>query len=227
MSFQEIAQASQPLLLGAVGGGILSAAAVGLTWWLDRRASAVNALLKDAMSVLSLREAWLLEGTQGGDAYREATLSDHAAAPLVDSGHPVWLRRVELRAVLDEHEWNAPTEPFFRFIENARTWVVRNKVTGKLSYPLSTDSAIHQPHPAAISSRAVQELCAWAERVANFKKCYRVSSRLGDRDLRMLRPLLLALACPDRVRVLRAALTTEAARFLEWYAKRYRDKGVA
>jgi hypothetical protein len=44
---------------------------------------------------------------------------------------------------------------------------------------------------------------------------------LTDDGLNMLRPLLIALAQPDRVQVLRSGLSSEAIRFLERIRSRW------
>jgi hypothetical protein len=73
--------------------------------------------------------------------------------------------------------------------------------------------------PALISSRGKEELCGWIERVrsANTKPLFPLFKTLSDKDLDLLRPLLLQLAKEDIVRILARndGLTSESVRFLE------------
>ena len=189
---------SAALLVGAITGGVLGAAALLVTWWIDRRARDVRELLHRGLEIQALEEAWILEGRD----YEQATVSMRPSlpqAPPSDGG--LWLRRVEIRAVLDQARWNAPDDNFYDILSGGRrAWIVRDAVTQ------SDRDDRYRPHPALMSSRGIEELCGWIEEVAATMRC-------NSRGRRVVRPLLDAVAGVDRRRIFRQ-LTQGATKFL-------------
>jgi hypothetical protein len=195
---QALINESAALLIGAITGGVLGAVALLVTWWLDRRARDVRDLLRRGLQIQALSEAWILEGRD----YEQANVSTHPSLPEAapcDGG--LWLRRVEVRAVLDQAAWNAPEDNFYDIrSDGRRAWIVRDAVMG------SDRRARYRPHPALMSSRAIEELCGWIEEVAATMRC-------NSRGRRVLAPLLGAVAGLDRRPIFRQ-LTEDAVRFL-------------
>src|SRR6266700_2637259 len=70
---------------------------------LNRQESTARDLLTEALAVLKLQESWILQGPGS----REAKISDHPSLGETEQASSLWLRRVEIRAVLDEAEWNS------------------------------------------------------------------------------------------------------------------------
>lgn len=181
-------------LLGAVGGGLVSALVITITWWFERQADEERQLLSEGLAIHASKEAWVLEGPD----YNIFKLSEKRQLPEISSSG-LWLRKVEVRAVLDQAKWNGPEDHFYGFLSGVRTWIVRDEIQYvkdgklKLSYPISIPYP--EVHPALLSSRAMHELCGWIERVSSVWStrfplwpCSRLLSRHG---LEMLRPLLL------------------------------------
>jgi len=153
---------------------------------------------------MALQEGWLLQG----EGSQTAKLSDHPGLPETQSGSGLWLLPVEIRAILDEAQWNSPSDPSFGFIQGRNVWIIRNQILpdAPLSY-----SGVNQAHfPALISAAGRQELCAWIERV---QIAYN-GGTLTDRGLTPLRPYLVPLAQEDRVSILRILLSQDARNFL-------------
>jgi hypothetical protein len=128
-----------------------------------------------------------------------------------------WLRRVEVRAILDEAHWNSPSEEPYGFVSTRRAWIVRNEVRPGSVYPGPT----REHYPALISSKGREELCGWIERVQNAYRGPPMIRALTDDGLKMLRPLLIPLAQSDRVDVLRSGLSSSAIGFLEQIRSRW------
>ena len=189
---------SGALLVGAITGGVLGAVAVLVTWWFDRRARDVRELLHRGLEIQALKEAWILEGRD----YEQANISTRPSLPeAAPSDGGLWLRRVEIRAVLDQARWNAPDDNFYDILSDGRrAWIVRDAVTK------SDRGARYHPHPALMSSRGIEELCGWIEEAAATMRC-------NSRGRRVLKPLLDAVAGVDR-RPLFRQLTEDATRFL-------------
>ncbi len=190
------------LLLGAVGGGIVSA----LVSWRVLCSKTARGLLSDALRIQGEKEAWILEGGQNG-----TRLSEHPGLPTV-LAPGLWLRPVEVRAVLDEARWSAPDDPFYGFIDGRRVWIVRDIVEGQIVYAGLLRSGWH---PALLSSKGLEELCGWIEEVATAKHGWMLS-RHGMEAIS--RPLLRALSTKDRREVLCRRLSPRALCFLERFA---------
>jgi hypothetical protein len=208
MSYQSILQflASQgvPLMLGAVGGGIIS----GLVTWRMLRANTLRQLVADALAIQAEKEAWILEGP----SYGNMALSRQKGLSTVPSNTGLWLRRVEVRAVLDEAQWTPLLDQEYDFISGRRAWIVRDSVTGPPAYIGALGRGWH---PALASSRALEDLCGWVEQVRVAKNGW----LLLKRDLVILKPLLQALCTKDRLDVFGTRLSDKARKFLEDYQK--------
>lgn len=202
--WQTIALQASALLLGAVGGGIIS----GLVTWRMLRAETARELLRDALVLQAEMEAWILEGP----GYENKRLSQHKGLPVDPIDKGLWLRQVEVRAVLDEASWNAPEDHAYGFIVGRRVWIVRDTIAGR---SVSRGEVFGGWHPALLSSRALEELCGWVERVSTSSNGWLLSKR----GLATLKPLLGALCTNDRLDVLRGRLSNEARAFLQEYAK--------
>ena len=172
-------------------------------------------LLSEVVVIVSLQEGWLLQGEDS----QTAKLSDHPGLPEKQSGSGLWLLPVEIRAILDEAQWNSPSDPSYGFIQGRQVWIIRNQILpdAPLSY-----SGLKQKHfPALISSAGRQELCAWIERV---QIAYNGGTLTGQ-GLSALRPYLVPLAQEDRVNALRILLSEDARKFLAKIRARW-DKSL-
>ena len=191
--------------ISALTGGAIAAGLFLFTSTQARQEATTRQLLSEVVALVSLQEGWLLQG----DASRTAKLSDNPGLPQAQTGSGLWLLPVEIRAILDEAQWNSPSEPSYGFLEGRKVWIIRNEILpdAPLSY-----SGVNQEHfPALISLAGMQELCGWIERV---QIAYN-GGALTDRGLAPLRPYLVPLAQKDRVRALRILLSVDAQKFLE------------
>jgi len=191
-------------LIGAIIGSVITA---GVFLYIGTKAlqeSTARELLSEVVAIVSLQEGWLLQGENS----QTAKLSDNPGLPETQSGSGLWLLPVEIRAVLDEAQWNPPSDPSYGFIQGRRIWIIRNQILpdAPLSY-----SGVQQEHfPALISAAGRQELCAWIERV---QIAYN-GGTLTDRGLAPLRPYLVPLAQEDRVSAFQMLLSHDARNFL-------------
>src|SRR5437867_4239148 len=136
IDLETVAANSVALLVGAITRGFLRAAVTGLVWWFDRRTQTAQNLLAEGIAIYSLQEAWLLEGPSF-DTAKISGSRGLISTQLVLGG--LWLRRVEVRAVFDESQWNSPERQFYEFLEGRRTWIVRDTIlTLPPSYPTWT-----------------------------------------------------------------------------------------
>lgn len=202
--WEVFASQGSALLLGAVGGGVIS----GLVTWRMLRADTARRLLAEALAIQAEMEAWILEGPNYGDV----SLSAHKGLSTTPSTTDLWLRPVELRAVLDEAKWTPLPDQEYGFISGRRAWIVRDLVTGPPAYIGALGRGWH---PALASSRALEDLCGWVEQVAVARNGW----LLRKRDLVILRPLLGAISTKDRIDVFANRLSDQARKFLEDYAK--------
>jgi hypothetical protein len=191
-------------LIGAIIGSIITAGVFLYTSTRAREETTARELLSEVVAIMSLQEGWLLQG----DGSQTAKLSDHPGLPEAQSGSGLSLLPVEMRAVLDEAEWNAPTDPSYGFIQGRRVWIVRNEIVA--GAPLSFLGVSENHFPALMSSAGRQELCAWIERV---QIAYN-GGTLTDHGLAPLRPYLVPVAQEDRVKALRILLSLDARNFL-------------
>jgi hypothetical protein len=191
-------------VIGAIVVSIITAGTLLYTSTSARQETTARELLSEVIALVSLKEGWLLQG-EGGQT---AKLSDKPGLPEAESGSGLWLLPVEIRAILDEAQWNSPSDPSYGFIQGRRVWIIRNEILpdAPLSY-----LGFNQEHvPALISSAGMQELCAWIERV----QIAHNGGTLSDRGLTSLRPYLVPLAQEDRVKALRVLLSPDARKFL-------------
>ncbi len=191
-------------LVGIILGGAITAGLFVYTSTRVREENTARELLAEVVALLALQEGWLLQG----EGNQTAKLSDHPGLPETKTDSGLWLLPVEIRAVLDEAQWNAPSDANHGFLQGRSVWIIRNQILpdAPLSY-----SGVNQPHfPALISTAGRQELCAWIERV---QIAYNAGT-LTDRGLAPLRPYLVSLAQEDRVTALRILLSHDARNFL-------------
>jgi hypothetical protein len=191
-------------LIGALVGSIITAGVFLYTSTKALQANTARELLSEVVALVSLREGWLLQG----QASRTAKLSDNPGLPDTQSGSGLWLLPVEIRVILDEAAWNAPSDSSYGFIQGRRVWIIRNEIAP--GAPLSFSGVTQEHFPALISSAGRQELCAWIERV---QIAYN-GGTLTDSGLAPLRPYLVPLAQEDRVNAFRILLTPDARNFL-------------
>jgi hypothetical protein len=191
-------------LIGAVMASVLTAGVFLYTGTKALQASTARELLAEVVAIVSLQEGWLLQG----EGSQTAKLSDHPGLPETQSGSGLWLMPVEIRVILDEAQWNSPSDPSYGFIQGRRVWIIRNQILPDT--PLSYTGINEEHFPALISADGRQELCAWIERV---QIAYN-GGTLTDRGLAPLRPYLVPLAQEDRVSALRILLSQDARNFL-------------
>lgn len=199
-------------LIGALAGSIITAGGFLYVGTKALQESTARELLSEVVAIVSLQEGWLLQG-QGSQT---AKLSDNPGLPETQSGSGLWLLPVELRAILDEAQWNSPSDPSYGFIQGRRVWIIRNQILPDA--PLSYSGVKQEHFPALISSAGRQELCAWIERV---QIAYN-GGTLTDRGLAPLRPYLVPLAQEDRVSALHILLSQDARNFLAKIRTRWR-----
>lgn len=191
-------------VIGAVAGVLITAGMFLYTSTSARQENTARELLSEVIALVSLKEGWLLQG----EGSRTAKLSDKPKLLDAESGSGLWLLPVEIRAVLDEAQWNSPSDQSYGFLQGRRVWIIRNEILP--GAPLSYAGVPEEHFPALISAAGRQELCAWIERV---QIAYN-GGTLTDRGLTPLRPYLVPLAQEDRVKELRILLSPDARKFL-------------
>lgn len=205
-----------PFVTGGLAGAVVSAVVnIWLTW-----RSIAHTLLCEGLKTYALHEAWILEG----NGYEQATLSQEKALPPEDAKNGNrWLRSVELRAVFEQAPWNLHAREFYGFLEGKRAWIVRDTVkqeeTGQ-SRLRHGEAYPRYAHPALVSSRGIDELCGWIERVAYARSVCLV----GNRGLRMLEPVLESVARADVTAFLKSRLTLKSQKFLPRLDKWYQEE---
>jgi hypothetical protein len=191
-------------LVGAIAGSVITAAVFLYTGTRAFQASTARELLSEVVAIVSLQEGWLLQG----EGSQTARLSDNPGLPETQTGSGLWLMPVEIRAILDEAQWNPPSDPSYGFIQGRKVWIIRNQILPDA--PLSYSGVKEEHFPALISSAGRQELCAWIERV---QIAYN-GGTLTDRGLAPLRPYLVPLAQGDRAAAFQILLSQDARNFL-------------
>lgn len=192
-------------VIGAILGGIITAGALLYSSTKAQQGNTARELLSEVIALVSLKEGWLLQG----DGSRTARLSDKPGLSETPTDSELWLLPVEIRVVLDEAQWNSPSNQSYGFMQGRRVWIIRDQILPDT--PLSYSGIAQDHFPALISFAGIQELCAWIERV---QIAYNVGT-LTDRGLTPLRPYLVPLAQEDRVRALRVLLSPDARKFLD------------
>ena len=111
------------------------------------------------------------------------------------------------------------TNHYYRFLLSRRTWICRNKVSGKVVY--RGGATYGGDHPALLSSRALEELNGWIERLA-VARSWRGWWLLSKRWRKSLLPLLVALVTKDRIELFKTkGLSDDAEKFLERLRKKF------
>lgn len=191
-------------LIGVILGGTITAGLFVYTSTRVREENAARELLSEVVTLMALQEGWLLQG----EGSQTAKLSDHHGLTEAKTGSGLWLLPVEIRAILDEAQWNSPLDPSYGFIQGRNVWIIRNQILPDT--PLSYTGVNEEHFPALISADGRQELCAWIERV---QIAYN-GGTLTDRGLAPLRPYLVPLAQEDRVSAFQILLSRDARNFL-------------
>jgi len=204
-------------VIGAILGSVITAGAVLYISSKARQETTARELLSEVTALVSLKEGWMLQG----EGSQTAKLSDNPGLLETQSGSGLWLLPVELRAILDEAQWNSPADQNYGFMQGRRVWIVRNQIVPDA--PLSYSGLTQTHFPALISIAGMQELCAWIERV----QIAHEGGTLTDRGLTALRPYLVPLAQEDRVRTLRVLLSPDARKFLAEIEARWGKKLIA
>ena len=198
-------------LIGAIIGGTMTAGVLLFTSMQARQEMAARQLLSEVVALVSLQEGWLLQG----DGSRSSNLSDNPGLVEARNDAGLWLLPVEIRAVLDEAQWNSPSDPSYGFLQGRKVWIIRDEILPDA--PLSYSGVAQEHFPALISSAGRQELSAWIERV---QIAYN-GGALTDRGLTPLRPYLVPLAQEDRVSALQILLSRDAQDFLAKIRERW------
>jgi hypothetical protein len=172
------------------------------------RANTAQSLIRDSLAIQAQKEAWILEGPD----VQDRRLSKNKDLTTEPSARDLWLRQVEIRTALDEAKWNAAQESFYGIIDGRRVWIVRDTIAGRAAY----EGAVPRGgHPALLSSKAMEELCGWVERVAASRRGWLLSRR----DLVSLRPLLAPICTSDRLEVFGTRMSERAIAFLKRYSE--------
>ena len=131
-------------VIGAILGSIITAGTLLYTSTKARQETTARELLSEVIVLMSLKEGWLLQG----EGSQTAKLSDHPGLSETESGSRLWLLPVELRAILDEAQWNAPPDQNYGFMQGRRVWIVRNEITpgAPLSYSGLSQKSFPRPH---------------------------------------------------------------------------------
>jgi hypothetical protein len=108
-------------LIGAIIGGTITAGVFFFTSTQARQELAARQLLSEVVALVSLQEGWLLQG----NGSRTAKLSDNPGLLEAQTGSGLWLLPVEIRAILDEAQWNSPSDQSYGFMQGRRVWIVK------------------------------------------------------------------------------------------------------
>ena len=127
-------------IIGAILGSVITAGSLLYISTKARQENTARELLSEVMALESLKEGWLLQG----EGSQSAKLSDNPGLPETESGSRLWLLPVEIRAILDEAEWNSPPDQNYGFMQGRRVWIVRNEIVpgAPLSYIRSHSKAL-------------------------------------------------------------------------------------
>ncbi|MDL1979394.1 MAG: hypothetical protein LWX52_15105 [Deltaproteobacteria bacterium] len=192
------------IVLGALGGGI---AAALVTFFMVRQ-NEMQDLLSRMLAIQACKEAYILDGR----GWEIEKLSKQKDVPIGEpSGGGLWFRKVEVRAVLDDFQWNPSEYQFYKFLDGRRTWIVRDCAESRIAYSGELAEKGRKGHPALISSRGFEELATWIERATSDRTLWLLSSR----GLDIIKPLICALYTKDRREAFGKRLTQKAHEFLE------------
>ena len=194
------------IILGGIGGVIVST----IVTWRILRENTARKLLDKALEIQALNEVWILDGNN----YQQLAFSENEQ--LTENRENInYIKKVELRFILDDAKWNFPDSIYYGLVKTRRTWIVRDRILNvELAYQGGKPGDYH---PALISSRAKEELTGWIEMVTSAKNGLMLSSH----GMKMLKPLLGAITTDDRINFFKKdnALSENAMKFLEWYNK--------
>ena len=98
-------------LIGAIIASVITAGVFLYTGTKALQASTARELLSEIVAIETLQEGWLLQG----EGSQTAKLSDHPGLLQAQSGSGLWLMPVEIRSILDEAQWNPPSDPSYGF----------------------------------------------------------------------------------------------------------------
>ena len=111
-------------VIGAILGGIITAGTLLYTSTKAQQGNTARELLSEVIALVSLKEGWLLQG----EGSRTAKLSDKPGLSETQSDSGLWLLPVEIRAILDEAQWNSPSNQSYGFMQGRRVWIVRDQI---------------------------------------------------------------------------------------------------
>ena len=134
------------IVIGAILGGMITAGTLLYTSTKAQQGNTARELLSEVIALVSLKEGWLLQG----EGNQTAKLSDKPGLLETPSDSGLWLLPVEIRAILDEAQWNAPSNPSYGFMQGRRVWIVRDQILPDA--PLSYSGMFQDHFPALISS---------------------------------------------------------------------------
>jgi hypothetical protein len=206
--------ALQIVILSGIIAALVSALVAASVAMKIARESTARELMRLAMQLQDMEEAWVLVSPLGSTAalshYRHLEKDGDQ-----QDGHT--LRLVELRAVLDEAAWNPPEIEPIPTLQRRRRWIVRDIVTSERDYRGNQSDGFY---PAMISSRGMQELVAWIKLVASAHR----GLMLSGRGLQMLSHLLLAVSHERRIAAMEPWFSKNdpAVRFLKRIGKTLR-----
>ena len=100
-------------VIGAILGSIITAGTLLYTSTRARQENTARELLSEVIALVSLKEGWLLQG----EGSQTAKLSDNPVLLEMESGSGLWLLPVEIRAILDEAQWNSPSDQSYGFMQ--------------------------------------------------------------------------------------------------------------
>jgi hypothetical protein len=133
------------IVIGAILGGIITAGTLLYTSTNAQQGNTARELLSEVIALISLKEGWLLQG----EGSQTAKLSEKPGLLETQSGSGLWLLPVEIRAVLDEAQWNSPSKQSYGFMQGRRVWIVRDQILPDA--PLSYSGIAQEHFPALIS----------------------------------------------------------------------------
>jgi hypothetical protein len=193
----------------------LIALGAAIVAFLMLRQNEMQDLFSKMLGIQALKEAYILEG-ENWETIRLSKTKDLPTEKPSDGGP--WLRKVEVRAVLDDFKWNLPEDEdqFYDFLEGRRTWIVRDRADSGIARSDLLDKKGRKGAPALISSMGFEELAAWIERVTSARSGASLWI-LSSRGLTMIKPLLAALCMKERRETFGTRLSEEAHKFLKCY----------
>src|SRR6187402_713834 len=112
------------VMIGAILGGAITAGTLLYTSTKAQQGNTARELLSEVTALVSLKEGWLLQG----EGSQTAKLSSKPGLLEVPSDSGLWLLSVEIRAILDEAQWNSSPNHGYGFLQGRRVWIVRDEI---------------------------------------------------------------------------------------------------